>query len=509
MSVTFNTVDPNSRASQIFIELQGIPRGVSGSLLPPIGLIVGQYDQAKVAGITDYTPVQVFTADEVGDKAGFGSEAHRQALWIFGMLGGFYSNMWWSPVPEIGGAVVATGTIIFANTAGSSGTYYFSIGGDLITVPVASGDTHIEVGTALVAAITANPNSLVTAADAGGGADGTVTLTAKNKGLNGNQIKLVANPSGEVQSAENPTTMTVGLPGTGGYLTSGAGLEDTHDIFFNASDEDILGDRFYTCISGPYNDAANIGYYNDSLDARILPGIKRPFDSFFGYVKEDYAAAFAIPDTINGEGISPVWDARSYSPSWELQAAVMGLVMWSTVFDPGRPFKTLATGIPFNTETGDLSYSKNDALFREGMGYFKNIAGSLVVGDLALSYRTNGAGGASTDWYDSVSMHRRQQKIYDMESLFNSEPYIRGIVSSDDSITTKPYVIKPKKVIADLSALVDYWDGQGWTKNAATVKASITAEINALFSGRIDAEVEDDEAAALRIIAIAYKYLTD
>ncbi len=57
--------------------------------------------------------------------------------------------------------------------------------------------------------------------------------------------------------------------------------------------------------------------------------------------------------------------------------------------------------------------------------------------------------------------------------------------------------------------LVDSWDSQGWTKNASAVKASITAEINALNSSRIDAEVTDDEAQALRIVAILYKYLTD
>lgn len=503
MSITFNTVDPASRASQIFIELQGVRRSVSGDVLPPLGLIPGQYDQSLIAGITDYVPVQVFTADEAGSTFGWGSELHRQSLWIFGLLGGFSDKVWLVPIPEPGGAVVATGTIIFATNAGSSGTYFFSIGGDLITVTVASAATPTIAGDALVTAITANLNSLVTAVNA----SGTVTLTAKTLGVNGNQIKLVLNPSGSAQEAQNPTTMTVSVPGTGGYLTSGAGATDVHDMFFNSSEEDILGDRFYTCIANPYNDSTNLGYYKDSWDARVNPGIKRPFDSFVGYVKEVYSAAFAIPDTINSEGISPVWDTRSYSPNWELQAAVMGVVMLSTTFDPGRPFKTLKTGIPINPATGDLSYAKNDALFREGMGYFKTIAGDLVIGDLALSYRTNGVGAATAEWYDSVSMHRRQQKIFDIETLFQNEPYIRGIVADDTSITDKPYVIKPKKVIADMSALVDNWNEQGWTKNAADVKASIAAEINASNNSRIDTEVTDDEAQALRIIAVLYKFL--
>lgn len=501
--INFATVDPNSRASQVFVELQGVRRSVSGDVLQPIGLIPGQYDQSLIAGITDYVPVQVFTADEVGQKAGFGSEAHRQALWIFGILGGFSSNMWWVPIPEPGSAVAANGTIIFATSATSSGTFYFSIGGDLITVAVASADDVTAIGDALVTAITANLNGSVTAVNA----VGTVTLTAKTAGVNGNEIKLVLNPSGQIQEAQNPGGTTVSVPGSGGYLTSGAGATDVHDMFFDSNEAEILGDRFYTCIAGPYTDSTNIGYYKDSWDARIAPDVKRPFDSFFGYVKELYAAAFAIPATINGQGISPVWDPRSYSPHWELQAAVMGVVMWSTTFDPGRPFKTLKTGIPFNTATGDLSYAQNDALFREGMGYFKNIAGDLVIGDLATSYRTNDVGADTEEWFDSVSIHRRQQKISDIESLFTAEPYTRGMLADDESITAKAYVIKPKQVIADMSALVDSWNAQGWTKNAAAVKASIAAEINESNNSRIDSEVTDDEAQALRIVAILYKFL--
>ena len=503
MSINFQTVDPNARASQVFAEVRGVRRSVSGNVLPPIGLIVGQYDQALIAGITDYIPVKVTSADEVASKAGFGSEAHRQALWIFGILGGFFDGVYWAPIPEPGSAVKAFGTIIFATNTGSSGTYYFSIGGDLISFAVPNDATPTEVGDLLVTAITANLNSLATAVNV----TGTVTITAKTAGVNGNQISLIANPSGEVQSAQNPTTMTASLPGSGGFLTAGAEVTVTHDVFFDSGEADVLGDRFYTCISGPYNDSTNIGYYKDSWDARIAPDIKRPFDSFFGYVKELYAAALAVAPTINGQGISPVWDPRSYAPNWELQAAVMGLVMWSTTFDPGRPFKTLDTGIPFNTETGDLSYGRNDALFQSGMGYFKNVADSLVIGDLALSYRLNDVAAATEEWFDSVSMHRRQQKIFDIENLFTAEPYTRGILADDDSITAKEYVIKPKKVIADISALVDTWDAQGWTKNATEVKASITAEINAGNNSRIDSEVTDDEAQALRIVAILYKFV--
>ncbi len=503
MSISFETVDPNSRASQIFIELRGVRRSVAGSLLPPIGIFPGQYDQSLISGITDFVPVQVMTADEVGEKAGFGFEAHRQALWLFGLLGGFHENMWWVPIPEPAAAVVATGTIIFATNTTSSGTYFFSIGGDLLSFGVPDEATPTEVGELLDTAIAANLNGLVTSNNV----TGTVTLTSKTLGVNGNEIKLVFNPGGVVQEAQNPAGMTVAVPGSGGYLTSGADVTLLHDMFFDSSEAEILGDRFYTCIAGPYTDAANIAHYENSWDARAAADIRRRFDSFFGYVKEVYASALAIAPTINAEGVSPFWDPRSFSPHWELQAAVMGLVMWSTTFDPGRPFKTLQTGIPFDTFTGNLSYSRNDALFKSGMGYLNNIAGELAIGDLALSYRLNGVGAATAEWFDSVSQHRRQQFVVDIENLFKAEPYTRGMVADDDSVTAKAYVIKPKQIIADMFALLDFWDSEGWIKNVATIKESVAAEINATNQSRLDSEVTLDEAQALRIVANLVKFL--
>ncbi|MDA3832199.1 MAG: hypothetical protein PF495_02265 [Spirochaetales bacterium] len=502
MAIEFQNLDAASRASLIAIELRGIRRSVSGNNVPQIGLFPGQYDQAKIAGIADYVPVQVFNADDVASKAGFGSEAHREALWIFGILGGFYDNLWWVPIPEPGTTVAASDDVVFATESTSSGTYFFSIGGDMVSFAVPSGSTPTEIGALFVAAITAKQNIAVSASNA----IGTVTITAKTSGVNGNEISIVQNPGGQTQAALAPSGTTVTVPGSGGYLTSGAGVTDVHDMFFQSDESDALGDRWYTQIAGPYTDSTNLGYYKDSWDLRSAADIKRRFDSTFGYVKELYAAAYAIPATINSEGISPIWEPRSYAPHWELQAAVMGLKMASATIDPGRPFKTLSVGIPADTSTGDLTFKENDALYKAGMGYCKIVSDELVLGDQAISYRTNAVAAATEEWFDSVSQTRRQQLVYDVEQLFLNEPYVRGMVSDDTSITNKSYVIKPKKVVSDLSALVDVWSLNGWVKNAADIKASIAAEINATNNSRIDSEMEVDEALALRIIGIVEKF---
>jgi phage tail sheath gpL-like len=94
-----------------------------------------------------------------------------------------------------------------------------------------------------------------------------------------------------------------------------------------------------------------------------------------------------------------------------------------------------------------------------------------------------------------------------IEQLLRGEPYIRGMVGSDDLITAKEYVIKPKQLVADLYRIVDEWGREGWSKNIDDIKSTIAAEINSTNNSRIDAELTDDAAQALRIIAVKFAFL--
>jgi phage tail sheath gpL-like len=491
------------RASMVAIEMAGKKRSLAGAFIPELILIVGQYDQTKTA-IVENVPFKCYTAEEVGQKCGFGSELYRQALWIFARLGGFSENVWIAAVPlPTGTPVAASGTVVFAGTATSAGTLYFSIGGDLLALSVAKGTAAAAVATAFNAAV----NAAIGLAVGSAVESATATLTAKWAGATGNEIRIVLNPDGPAEEAANPSGITVTLP-TNGLLASGAGDPDVEDVFFDAAGGDALKDRWYTIIQMPYVDSTALGHLKASGDLRFDPATKRFFASYIGYVNKTYAQAAAVPATLNSRWLCPVWENRSLSPAFELGAATAGAVAASALVDPGRPFKTLPLGIPVDADVVNRTYAENDALFRAGIGYcWIDASGALRIGDLASSYRTAASGAATEEWFDAVSIHRRQQKVYSLDQLFSGEPYSRGILGSDDMVTGKSYVIKPKTVITDLMNLVDVWASEGWTKNPDAVKASIASEINAGNNSRIDATLTDDEAQALRIVALKYAFL--
>lgn len=500
--IPFSNISPSSRASKVFIELAGVKKSLASLFIPPTGLIIGMYDVAKTT-VVDYVAVRVMSADDVGNKSGFGSHAHRQALKlppaVFLQGGGVY----WIPIPQATGTP-ATANVTFTGDASSSGTWAFLFGGERVTIAVTDGMSGDNQAAALVAALAAKPELAVS----GVATLNVVAVTAKFDGTPGNQIKIVINPEGEADSDLNPGTTTCAVSTGDGYLASGATDPDIEDAFFNSSGEDILGDRWYTAITMPFIDATTIGYYKELADQRRDPAVNRMIAAYMGYIKQTYAQALALPATVNSEFIGQIWENRYHAPDFELSAELCGIILDEQNKAPNRPYKTVELSGAYDNTIDNRKYPENDALFRAGMSYCNVIGGELILGDIALTYRTNGSGGAATDWYDAVSLHTRQAKAYSLEQLFLLPKYQRSVVVDNAAVTKIDFAIAPKDVIADLTKLItDLWAAYGWTKNAEEVIASISAEINEAYEGRIDAQLTDDEAKALRQIAMRYAFL--
>ena len=506
MAISFNDVPSTARASQNFIELAGVKRSLADLFIPPTGGLIGQYDVSKTATV-DYLPVKVVSADDVGSKFGFGSQIHRMALAMENKTPGVFlqgGGIYCFPLPEDGGGTAATDTVTFTGTATSAGTLYFLIGGDLIQVAVSIGDTATNVGDAYDTAVAAKQNLPITSNNV----TGTVTNTAKGKGTYGNFIKVVTNPAGDVQENKNPAGITVAIGNVDGFLSGGATDPSVEDVFFS-SGSDNLGDRWYTAFNVPLVDATNLAFHTSSADLRKDPAVNRMFVNVAGYQKQTYTQADALPATINSEYVWPVWENELYSPQWELSAAALGQYLDNQGQAPNRPLKTLETGLYVNPEKVNMNYTSKNTLFDDGMSYcYLDSAGLLRFGDQALSRRTNDAGGEDTSWYDVQSICLRQAKAYSLEQLFLTDKYERAVVVSDTDVTGIDYAIAPKDVVADIQKLIqDLWLPYAWTKNGDTVLETVAAEINSSYNSRIDAELTDDPAMALRIIALSAKFL--
>lgn len=157
------------------------------------------------------------------------------------------------PLADDGGAVAASGNVTFTGTATANGKIYVSIGSEknnTYEIDVVDEETATEVGTKLETAVTNDDTSLVTASNAAG----VVTLTAVNKGEEGNKIGLM------VTGTYPGLTVAITQP-TGG--TTNPVLTNVFDVVGNIRYQHIVWPSTYT-----------LSVLQDFLDDRFNAGIR-------------------------------------------------------------------------------------------------------------------------------------------------------------------------------------------------------------------------------------------
>jgi len=221
-----------------------IPAGVTAGLTPERLLLVGQMTTgtavtgALVENILDDNSWDTLFGEDSALAAAIRQARRYNGVTQFDAIG----------LADNGSGVAATGTFVVAGTATEAGTLTFYVGSQKFRkyiVPVADTDTATIIGDALEAAITADAQSMVTAANV----TGTVTVTAINKGTFGNTLGL------------KTTGLVGGVTNTLTTMTSGA----TDPVLTGVLD--VIGNQRYQGIAWQFQD--DLAEVADVLDARF------------------------------------------------------------------------------------------------------------------------------------------------------------------------------------------------------------------------------------------------
>ena len=204
-----------------------------------------------------------------------------------------FGELWIIAVDEPAGDA-ATATLTITGNAQASGTISLYVSTSRIQAAVVTGDASAAVATTLAAAINANADLPVTATAAAG----VITLTARHKGLAGNDIPLTVNYYGTVGGETTPDGITVEITA----MSGGTGAPDLGDSV------DSMGDEPFDFIRTPFSDAASLATMalemNDSTGrwsyARQLYG--HVYTAKIGTLSE----LVAFGDTMNNQHITVI-----------------------------------------------------------------------------------------------------------------------------------------------------------------------------------------------------------
>jgi phage tail sheath gpL-like len=455
-------------------------------------LIIGQVTAAGTA--TPNIPVQSQGLADAALVGGPGSMLHLETLAY--RQNDSFGEVWYLPLADAVGAVAATGSVAFTAAATANGTLSLYVAGTLVAMPVLTTQTTAQLATALAAAISATPNLPVTAT----ASTSTVTLTALNKGVGGNDIDLRFNYRG-VAGGE---TLPAGLAATITAMASGAGTPTLTAALAN------LGDMTFDFIVCPYNDGASL----DALAAALNDTTGRWSWSaqLYGHV---FAAKRGTVGTLTTFGVtrndqhaSVMGFNDSPTANWIWAAALAGAAATSLRADPATPLQTVVIqGVLAPPLASRFQLTDRNTLLYDGISTFLVGAdGSVAIENLITTYQKNAFGTPDNSYLQ-------------VETLFTLAfvlRYLKGIVTSkyarvklaDNSARLAPgsNVVTPNMIRADLIAAYRTLEDNGVVQNGDAFKSGLIVQRNSQNPNRVDILWPGTLINQLRIFALLAQF---
>ena len=379
------------------------------------------------------------------------------------------------PVAEPSAGVAATGTLTVASAPTVAGTLALYVAGQKVTVGIASADTTAQVATKIVTAITAATDLPVTAS----ASTNAVTLTAKWKGLTGNDIRIEANYLGFYGGEFLPEGLALTFP-TNNVLSGGTGTPDFTAAIAN------LGDTPYKFVALPFTDSGS----------RALWATEYGFGESgrWGWMRQSYGQIWsARRDTYSGHmtwgpsandpviytlGIEP----QTPSPVWEIAAAFEGVAALYLTADPARPLQTLfLSGIlpaprAFRFNKTQLNAMAQVGIAIQGTDVDGNTGGEMQLLREQSSYQRNTLGQADNAYELATTLATLDEVFTRLRQAISNKYPRHKLASNGTRFGAGQAIVTPLVIKGELVAQYRTMEADGLVENGDLFKANLIVE---------------------------------
>jgi len=458
-SGAFDQIAADERTSGVKIEVKGVP-GAQQDL--QTACLVGQMlTGTATAGV----PV-VISGDGSAAATLFGEGSHLHRMALAFRAGNSVTPLYAVGLADPAGAA-ASQTVTLSGTATASGTLYFYVGLDKVAVAVTSDETAAALAAALVAAINASDKHLPVTA-AAGAATGTVVLTARHKGLIGNEVITCVNLLGELGGQALPDGITVS--GTGA-LAGGTGVPDQTPAIAG-----IQGAEHYYYVLGGWSDTDTLDAWSAEFeamwtDARDLWG-RVGFTARRGSLSELLTFGAARNDRF----ITCLGIYGTNGPSYETAARYAAQAARSLANHPARPLHELTLSGERSPEPIDRWINTDrKSLLWSGVATANAAPGRTMVIDRAITlYQRNAAGDRSDVWLDITTPATVGRIVNTVKTLIHDRFIAARCVLLDDDtadlVGDNVPCTSPKRIRATLVAHYDTLRRNGLVENVEAFK---------------------------------------
>jgi len=482
--ISFNQIPLTLLTPGTFVELDtsrmqfGLPQARTRSL------IVGQ--KLGTGTAVANTLYRVLSAQHAKTLFGQGSM-------LADMFIGYFANdatteVWGMGLADNGAGTAATGTIAFTGPATAAGIVELMVCDTRVQVAVTSGMTATQIGTAAAAAINGYADLPVTA----GAASGTVTLTARHKGLESNGLYLALNYH---QGDVTPAGVGVTITAIGGVV-AGAGNPDASQVFT------ALGDQAFQTIVHPWNDATNMGIIEAALADRAT-ALKMNYSEAYAHNPGTFSALTTAAASRNSP-YAPFTGMKGIpSAPWKVAAAYAAQIAFSARTDPGRPFNTLVLkGILPPLPSDQFTRQERELLLEAGVATLMVNANSEVcIERMVTTYKTSPQGFADTGLRDLNPILLLYYLSWSQQARITTR-YPRYKLGNDGgNYAPGQPIVTPKQIRAELVGLAKEWESAGLIENIDQYIADLRVERDANDPNRLNSFQRPDLINGFQVLA--------
>ncbi|MBQ8465716.1 MAG: phage tail sheath subtilisin-like domain-containing protein [Alphaproteobacteria bacterium] len=489
MTVPFNTIPNTIRCPLFYAEMDNSKAGTFSATYRT--LILGQVLSNSSAVVNE--PVYISSKETAKNKFGQGSQLAQ-------MVESYLKNnssveVYCLPIADPASGTAAAGAFTISGTATEAGVLSLYVYDTVVQVGIGEGDTADQIATAAAAVINANADLPVTAA----ASEGSVTVTAKNKGICGNDIILSVNLLGETNGEKTPAGVTIGTT----QPTGGAGNVTLATAISN------LGEEQYDFIISAFTDATSLTalreYMNDATGAWSYS--KQLYGHVWGAYRGTVSAAQTLGAGLNDQHLSILPINGTNTPIWCVAAALAGASATSIAADPARPLQTLQlNGVSAPSRTNRFTLTERETLLKNGMSTYTVVNGVVQIERVITTYQKNGYGQADNSYLSVETLYTSAYVLRYLRSIITSK-YGRHKLADDGTKFGEGQAIATPKIIkAELIAAYQALENLGLVENEEDFKAGLIVERNINDRNRLDVLFDPDYVNQLNVFALLNQF---
>lgn len=405
-------------------------------------------------------------------------------------------EVWAIAVADNAASVAATGTITVAGPATAAGSINLYIAGQKIQVAVGSTDAATVIATNINAAINAALDLPVTSTVA----SAVVTLTARWKGLTGNDITVQDSFRGNAGGETLPTGVTL----TYAAMASGTLAPALSPVI------SAMGDDPYDFVIHPYNDSGSLAVF--ATEFGDSSGRWSWARQVYGHCYTALRGTLSALVTAGGLNNDPhhtiaAIDVDCPHPVWEYSAAYGGRNAVYIAADPARPTQTgQLTGLIAPRTGKKFLWSDRNSLLGYGIATSMVVSGVIQIERAITTYQKNTFGVADYSYLDSETLHTAAYVLRYLQSAITSK-YARHKLGNDGvRFAAGNAVVTPAVIRGELIAAYDSLVSLGIVENREAFASYLIVERDMTNPNRLNILFPPDYVNQLRVFALLNQF---